>query len=233
MQQKVTFYANELSHFLSGKECKKSISPNKIATEDTFYIKHCFKFFLHLIYSNTMAEDEFNQKICPKVTLKTIFWKNWAKRKKKIFLHGCSYSQIFLSNPQKWEFSTHPKTSTECGKLTVWSSSAPESLREQPYQTIFLVFRCQHQLIGLWHTLTPKHVVNAKKDNSNQIIECSGACWAMISQFGLVWYGLVWLVYSVKFASEARFPSLFAWFLCIDVAPSKFNCDEFQKNCEL
>ena len=159
----------------------------------------------------------------PGSPLKKIFCENLAKRKKKIFLHGCSYGQIFLSNPQKWEFSTHPKTSTECGKLTVWSSSAPESLQEQPYQTIFLVFRCQHQLIGLWHTLTPKHVVNAKKDNSNRIIECSGACWAMISQFGLVWYGLVWLVYSVKFASEARFPSLFAWFLCIDVAPSKFK----------
>ena len=85
MQQKVTFYANELSHFLSGKECKKSSCPTKIATEDTYNIKHCFKFFLPLIYSNTMAEDEFNQKICPRVTPKTIFWKNWAKRKKKDF----------------------------------------------------------------------------------------------------------------------------------------------------
>ena len=137
MQLKVTFYANELSHFLSGKECKKSSCPTKIATEDTYNIKHCFKFFLPLIYSNTMAEDEFNQKICPRVTFKTIFWKNWAKRKKKIFLHGGLYSQIFLSNPQKQEFSINPKTSTAYGKLTVWSSGAPESLREPPYQTIF------------------------------------------------------------------------------------------------
>ena len=76
MKQKVTFYTNELSHFLSGEECKKSSCPTKIATGDTFCIKHRFKFFLHLIYSNTMAEGEFNQKIWPRVTFKkNILWK--------------------------------------------------------------------------------------------------------------------------------------------------------------
>ena len=118
------------------------------------------------------------------------------------------YSQICLSNYQKYEFSTHPKTSLGCGKFTVWSSGASESLHKPPYQTIFLVFSCQHQLIGLWHTLTQTHVLNANKDDSDWIIECSGACCDMISQFGLVWYSLVWLVFSVEFASEACFPSL-------------------------
>ena len=72
MQQKVTFYANELSHFLSGKECKKSSCPTKIATEHTFCITHHFKFVLLSIYSNNIAEDEFKQKIWPRVTLKKI-----------------------------------------------------------------------------------------------------------------------------------------------------------------
>ena len=144
----------------------------------------------------------------PGSPLKKLFLVNWAKRKKKIFLQCGFYSQIFLSNYQKYEFSTHPKTSLGCGKLTVWSSGASESLHKPPYQTIFLVFSCQHQLIGLWHTLTQTHVLNANKDDSDWIIECSGACCDMISQFGLVWYSLVWLVFSVEFASEACFPSL-------------------------
>ena len=76
MQPKVTFYSNELSQFLSGKECKKSSYHTKIATGDTFCIKHHFKFFLQLINSNNMAGDEFDQKIWPRVTFeKIILWK--------------------------------------------------------------------------------------------------------------------------------------------------------------
>ena len=79
MQQKVTFYANELSHFLSGKECKKSSCPTKIATEDTYNIKHSFKFFLPLIYSNTMAEDELNQKIWFRVTFQKMTFSKFSE----------------------------------------------------------------------------------------------------------------------------------------------------------
>ena len=82
MQPTVTFYSNELSQFLSGKECKKSSCHTKIATSDTFCIKHHFKFVLQLIYSNNMAGDEFNQKIWPRVSFETInmrFPLNWPK----------------------------------------------------------------------------------------------------------------------------------------------------------
>ena len=76
MQPKVTFYSNELSQFLSGKECKKSSYHTKIATGDTFCIKHHFNFFLQLIYSHNMAGDELDQKIWPRVTFeKFILWK--------------------------------------------------------------------------------------------------------------------------------------------------------------
>ena len=88
MQPKVTFYSNELSQFLSGKECKKSSYHTKIATGDTFCIEHHFKQFLQLIYSNNMAGDEFNQKIRPRVIYKKLFGKNWAKRKKRFFHVG-------------------------------------------------------------------------------------------------------------------------------------------------
>ena len=101
MQPKVTFYSNELSQFLSGKECKKSSYHTKIGTGDTFCIKHHFNLFLQLIYSNNMAGDEFDQKFGPGSPLKNHFVKIEQNVNKKIFLHGCFYSQIFLSNPQK------------------------------------------------------------------------------------------------------------------------------------
>ena len=125
----------------------------------------------------------------PGSPLKKLFCKNCAKRKTKDFLYGGLYSQIFLSNSQKKEFSINPKTSTAYGKLTFWSLGASESLRKSPYQTILLVFKYQHQLIGLWHTLTPKHVVNAKKDYSNWMIAQSHVVLWLVS---LVWFGMVW-----------------------------------------
>ena len=66
--------------------------------------------------------------------LKKLFCGNGAKR--NFFLFGFFLQPNFSKQSSKGEFSTHPKISTECGKLTVWSSGAPESLRKQPYQTI-------------------------------------------------------------------------------------------------
>ena len=99
--QKSLFVSNELSQFLSGMECKKSSCHTKIATSDTYCIKHHFKYFLQLIYSNNMAGEEFEQKFGPGSPLKNHFVKIEQNVNKKIFLHGCFYSQIFLSNPQK------------------------------------------------------------------------------------------------------------------------------------
>ena len=91
MQPKVTFYSNELSQFLSGKECKKSSYHTKIATGDTFCIKHHFKFFVQLIHSNNMADDELNQKIWPAVTFekKIMFYNSYCQK-----IHPQSHATI-------------------------------------------------------------------------------------------------------------------------------------------
>ena len=96
MQPKFTFYSNELSHFLSGKECKKSSCHTELATEDTFCIKHNFKFFLQSIYSNSMTGDEFDQKIWARVTFeKNIFLEIEQNVKKRFFYNVVCTAKFF------------------------------------------------------------------------------------------------------------------------------------------
>ena len=109
MQPKVTFYSNELSRFLSGKECKKSSCHTEIATEDTFCIKHHFNFFSNQYTPITWQGMNLTKRFGPGSPLKKYFFGNWAKRKKKDFFTVWFVQPNFSKQSSKLRFFHTPQ----------------------------------------------------------------------------------------------------------------------------